>query len=81
MKKIKRIYKVLLVILLILIFTNPSPYDFKSYLGASSSYNIKRKFNFFVCSVYEKQGAVYLGVAGNFIHLTGQASSGYRIIF
>jgi len=67
--------KILLIcggIVLLLIITNPSIKDFKDYLGVTSYDGLHKKQNWFVCSVFERQGNEYVGVAGNMFRLAQQ---------
>jgi len=66
----KKIYYVLIAILLLLVITNPGVKAFKDYLGYNSYGGLKRKYNFFVCSVYQKSNSTYFGIVGNFIKLS-----------
>lgn len=67
----KKIYYLILGILIVLLITNPSPIDFKNHLSIESNdIFIKRKYNFFICSIYLQNGdRNYLGVLGNFFQL------------
>jgi hypothetical protein len=55
---------------LILLITNPSLKAFKEYKGREEYAGLKRKYDFFICSVYTHGNSTYLGIAGNFIDLT-----------
>jgi hypothetical protein len=54
------------IILLLFIITNPSPTAFKSYLGVTGYYGLKRSSNLFIFSIYKHGNWKYLGIAGNF---------------
>lgn len=53
----------------VLVITNPSRSDFRSYLHVSESYRVGRDYNFFICSVYSREDVKYLGVLGNFFNI------------
>lgn len=62
------------VLVLALVFTNPSPESFYYYAqGAGLGKRTYRKANFLVCSLYVGQGNgwdySYLGIAGNFMRV------------
>ncbi len=72
------------ILLIFLILTNPTVRDFNDFLGKHKhtnyfssnpgeilrAYNVKRKLNLFILSIYENEyGTIYLGIAKNFIHL------------
>ena len=74
MKK-RRLY-ILGAVLLILIFTNPSHQEFRSYLHIAPNNYINgtgRDYNFIICSIYSCGADIdkerYFGVLGNFIKL------------
>ncbi len=66
-------------VLLAFIITNPSVSAFKAHQGASSYDGLKRKYNFFLCSIYthtetwadgsEHDKGTYLGILGNFFEI------------
>lgn len=58
-------------LLLILIVTNPSPNQFREYSGWRQYHSVHRRWNLFVCSIYEgdwdkSYRPIYIGVLGNF---------------
>jgi len=69
-----RIKYIVFGLLVVLIATNPSQRDFKEYLGADGYDGLKRTYNFFVCSVYERHSTNYFAIMGNFIATTKQVS-------
>jgi hypothetical protein len=63
----KYIFIGLAVILGILLLTNPSPSDFKAYIGKEYNRdNIRRTCNFLVFSTYEVDGKKFRGILKNF---------------
>jgi hypothetical protein len=70
MKKIKRAWIVVGVIVLILIITNPTPQEFKEYMGyPNNSLSIRRAYNFIIFSIYINKNDYdkhYLAVFKNF---------------
>jgi hypothetical protein len=71
----KRWYYIVIGLIVAFIIINPSQGAFKAYLGESSSEGLKRKYNFFVCSIYNYKGYEYLAIAGNFFHIRHEVSS------
>jgi len=66
---IKRIGYVLLIVIAILIITNPSTKRFKEYRGENSYSGLKRVQNWAVFSIYKDGGDKYLGIVLNFFEL------------
>ena len=58
-----------LIIISILIITNPSPKRFKEYRGENSYEGLKRTQNWIILSVYKDGHREYLGVIFNFFEL------------
>jgi hypothetical protein len=81
----KRAYFIMAACFLILMIGNPSITAFKAYQGASSYGGLKRKYNFFIFSIYEcnsgidawgnerdngsSVGGEYFGILGNFFRI------------
>lgn len=81
----RQVWITIAIVLLVLIFLNPSYSDFKAYVGYGSSEgyhpgrkrtkywrsgnSVTKEFNFVVCSVYKANGSYYLGLLKNFIPL------------
>jgi hypothetical protein len=72
----KKIYYAPAVVILILIFTNPTLRDFKEHLGITTStldsrFFPYREYNYFICSSYSVggSGGSYFGIAGNFFYI------------
>lgn len=66
----KRLYKFSpLIIIGILIITNPSISAFKVYRGAESYEGLKRPLNLFILSEYKIRSHKYIGIFGNFIDI------------
>lgn len=76
----KKVFYILLAILLLLIVTNPSQTDFKNFIGARSFNGLQRKYNFFVLSIYNDDNRDYWGFAGNFIKSESDDSTQTRFI-
>lgn len=57
----------IVILLIVLIITNPSAQAFKEHVGSNTYSGIYRDRNFFVASVYTYHRAIYLGVIGNFV--------------
>jgi hypothetical protein len=68
-KSPKKIWIALSLILLFFILTNPGISAFKAYKGSNTYYGLKRKFNFFICSVYQSGNKQYFAILGNFFEL------------
>lgn len=70
MEKVKKVWIVVGVIVLILIITNPTPKEFKEYMGyPDNSLSIKRAYNFIIFSIYTDKKDFdkhYLAVFKNF---------------
>jgi hypothetical protein len=69
MRKVKKVWIILISIIIFLIITNPSPSRYKEYCGCP--HTAKRDYNFFIFSIYEgyypdRIPAYYLGIALNF---------------
>lgn len=71
----KKAYYIPIVIIAILIITNPSLKDFKEHEGITtakleSEVLLSRTHNYFICSTYNINGsdATYFGVIGNFFY-------------
>jgi hypothetical protein len=64
------------VILVIMLITNPSIKDFEEY---ENSRNVKREYNFFVCSIFKHYNDRYLGILGNFFELKERKEYGYAV--
>ena len=62
----KKIYYVLIGVLILLIITNPSIKAFKEYLGVQSFNGLRRSVNFFIVSIYKSDEGEYIAVIGNF---------------
>ena len=75
----KKIYYIPIAILLLLIVTNPSPKEFRSFLliaqNSTAPFIAGRERNFFIFSIYYGDGTFtandnrYIGVLGNFFYL------------
>jgi hypothetical protein len=89
MKNFKRWQVVLFAVILLLVVSNPSITSFKANQGAESYDGLIRKYNFFICSIYEcKNGSDawesgsngtairgrYIGVLGNFFMISPLSS-------
>ena len=70
--KIKKIYYVLIGVLLLLIITNPSIREFKDHVGYNSTDNVFCENNFLIFSIYKKNNGVYYGVLSNFIKVKNE---------
>lgn len=74
-KSYRNFWIILICTAIILIFTNPTLSSFKEYLGYDSkktSLDIRKPYNFFLCSIYLKNSyprSFYLGIVGNFFEL------------
>lgn len=62
-------YAVSLIILGVLVITNPGVEAFKIYLGKTTIHGMKRKFNFFLFSIYNYDNTDYFAFCGNFVEL------------
>jgi len=72
MRNVKKVWIIIISIVIFLIFTNPSPSRYKEFSGGN--YVPKRDYNFFIFSIYEgyypsRYPAYYLGIALNFFKL------------
>jgi hypothetical protein len=78
MKRIKRLWVVLAIIIAILIILNPGVKRFKEFRGSGycdHPAEVRRTGNYFIFSLYEEwcgsYKRTYIGVLGNFIDVTG----------
>lgn len=62
----KKFWYVLIGIIILLVITNPSVTDFKTYLGRDSYNGLKRPLNLFICAFYKNRSQEYFGMIGNF---------------
>ena len=72
MRKIKKVWIIIISIVIFLTLTNPSPSRYKEYSGGN--YIPKRDYNFFIFSIYKgyypgRDPSYYLGIAYNFFRL------------
>lgn len=73
-KKIQKIYYVVMIVLVIMVITNPGMKSFNEFLPkAQRKCSVARDSQWFVCSVYTVKcvGAnnLYLGIFGNFFKI------------
>ena len=74
----KKIWYVVIGIIVILIITNPSVTAFKTYLGRDSYYGLKRPANLFICAFYKDHTKDYFGMIGNFWRLEPSKTDSYK---
>lgn len=80
-----KLSKIAAAVLLVLLLTNPSKSDFKSFLHTDNDDSTGRKVNLFILSIYSYRyhgystnlENHYLGVLGNFVQLNDDAAK-YR---
>jgi hypothetical protein len=63
---LKNVLYVVGAALILFIVSNPTPEEFKAYLGRPKVAGLKREFNLFVCSQYSVGRVKYFAVAGTF---------------
>jgi len=66
MKTNSKVILGLVVIVSVILITNPNVKDFKDYLGQNSYYGLQRTSNLFIFSRYKFQDKSYFGAVGNF---------------
>jgi hypothetical protein len=65
-------YYILGAVILLFVFTNPTPSDFRNYLGIGYQTKISRAANILLFSIYEKDSRSYIGILKNFFHFNSK---------
>jgi len=65
----KRLRLCIILLIVVLVITNPGIKNFKDYLGYTSYSGLRRTQNWFVLSVYQDGSEKYIGVILNFLKI------------